>query len=49
MKRPSNRTETKKGQEVQIIKLNLQIEAAQHLVQQGQAKEEGRGKSTKQD
>ena len=43
MKRPSNKTDINKGQEVPSINLNLQIEASQYLVQQGQAKEGGRG------
>ena len=47
MKRPSNNTDIKKGQEVHIINLNLQIEAAQYLVQQGQAKEGGGGEGSK--
>ena len=44
----SNQTETKEGQEVPRINLNLQTQAAQHLVQQGQAKEGGGGEETKQ-
>ena len=47
MKRPRNKTETKQGQEVPRINLNLQTKAAHHLVQQGQAKEGGAGKATK--
>ena len=47
MKRLSNKTNINKGQEVASINLNLQIEAAQYLVQQGQAKEGGGGKSSK--
>ena len=40
-------TGTNKGQEVPRINLNLQTEATQYLVQQGQAKEGGGGKSSK--
>ena len=43
MKRLINKTDIKKGQEVPSINLNLQTEAAQYLVQQGQAKEGGGG------
>ena len=43
MKRLSNNTDINKGQEVPSINLNLQTKAAQYLVQQGQAKEGGRG------
>ena len=43
MKRLSNKTHINKGQEVPSINLNLHIEAAQYLVQQGQAKERGGG------
>ena len=42
MKRLSKKTDINKGQEVPSINLNLQIEAAQYLVQQGQAKEGGK-------
>ena len=41
MKRLSNKTDINKGKEVPSINLNLQTEAAQYLVQQGQAKEGG--------
>ena len=47
MKRLSNKTDINKGQEVPSINLNLQTEAAQYLVQQGQAKEGGGGKAAK--
>ena len=47
MKRLSNKTDINKGQQVPSINLNLQIEVAQYLVQQGQAKEGGRGEGTK--
>ena len=47
MKRLSNKTDIKKGQVVPSINLNLQTEAAQYLVQQGQAKEGGGGGSSK--
>ena len=47
MKILSNKTDINKGQEVPRINLNLQTEAAQYLVQQGQAKEGGRGESNK--
>ena len=47
MRRPSNKTDINKGQEVPRINLNLQIEAAQYLVQQGQAKEGGGGEGSK--
>ena len=43
MKRLSKKTDINKGQEVPNINLNLQPKAAQYLVQQGQAKEGGRG------
>ena len=43
MKRLSKKTDLNKGQEVTSINLNLQTKAAQYLVQQGQAKEGGRG------
>ena len=46
MKRLSNKTDINKVQEVPSINLNLQIEATQYLVQQGQAKERGRGESS---
>ena len=48
MKILSNNTDINKGQEVPSINLNLQTESAQYLVQQGQAKEGGRGKETRQ-
>ena len=41
MKRPSNKTDINKAQEVPSIKLSLQTEVAQYLVQQAQAKEGG--------
>ena len=47
MKRLSNKTDINKGQEVPRINLNLQTEAAEYLVQQGQAKEGGGGASSK--
>ena len=47
MKRLSNKTNINKGQEVLNINLDLQIEAAQYLVQQGQAKEGGGGEGNK--
>ena len=47
MKRPRNKTDIKKGQEVPSINLNLQTKVAQYLVQQGQAKEGGGGGSSK--
>ena len=47
MKRLSNKTNINKGQEVPSINLNLQTEAAQYLVQQGQAKEGGGGEARK--
>ena len=47
MKRLSKKTDINKGQEVPSINLNLQIDVAQYLVQQGQAKEGGGGKATK--
>ena len=43
MKRLSKKTDINKGQEVPSINLNLPTKAAQYLVQQGQAKEGGRG------
>ena len=43
MKRLSNKIDINKCQEVLSINLKLQIEDAQYLVQQGQAKERGRG------
>ena len=43
MKRPRNKTNINKGQEVPSINLNLQIEFSQYLVQQGQTKEGGGG------
>ena len=48
MKRLSTKTDINKGQQVLSINLNLQTKAAQHLVQQGQTKEIGRGEATKQ-
>ena len=47
MKRLSIKTDINKGQEVPSINLNLQTEATQYLVQQGQAKEGGGGKAVK--
>ena len=47
MKRIRNNIDISKGQEVPRINQDLQIEAAQYLVQQGQAKERGRGESSK--
>ena len=47
MKRLSKKTNINKGQEVPSINLNLQTNAAQYLVQQGQAKEGGGGESSK--
>ena len=47
MKRPRNKNDINKGQEVPRINLNLQAEAAQYLVQQGQAKEGVGGKAVK--
>ena len=47
MKRLRNKTETKKGQEYPTFNLDLQTEVAQHLAQQGQAKEGGGGESNK--
>ena len=46
MKRLSKKTDINKGQEVPSINLNLPTKAAQYLVQQGQAKEGGRGASS---
>ena len=43
----SNNIDINKGQEVPSINLNLQTKAAQYLVQQGQAKEGGGGKGSK--
>ena len=43
MKRLSKKTDINKGQEVPSININLQTKATQYLVQQGQAKEGGRG------
>ena len=43
MKRLSKKTDINKGQKFPSINLNLQTKAAQYLVQQGQAKEGGRG------
>ena len=48
MKRLSKKTDINKDQEVPSINLNPQAKAAQYLVQQGQTKERGRGKVTKQ-
>ena len=47
MKILSNKTDINKGQEVPRINLNLQSEAAQYLVQQGQAKAGGVGEGSK--
>ena len=47
MKKLSNKTDINKYQEVPSINLNLQTEAAQYLVQQGQAKERGVGEGNK--
>ena len=47
MKRPSNKNDINKGQEVPRINLNLQTKVAQYLVQQGQAKEGGVGEVAK--
>ena len=47
MKRLSKKTDINKGEQVPSINLNLQTKAAQYLVQQGQAKEGGRGESSK--
>ena len=47
MKRLSNKTDINKDQEVPSINLNLQIEVAQYLIEQGQAKEGGGGESNK--
>ena len=47
MKRPTNKTDINKGQEVPSVNLNLQTEVAQYLVQQGQAKEGGGGEGNK--
>ena len=41
MERINNKNETKKGQEAPSFSLDLQTEAARHLIQQGQAKEKG--------
>ena len=46
MKRLSKKTDINKCQEVPSINLNQQTEAAQYLVQQGQAKEGGGGASS---
>ena len=46
MKRPSNKADINKGQEVPSINLNLQTEVARYLVQQGQTKEGGGGSSS---
>ena len=47
MKRSSNKTDINKGKQVPRINLNLQTKAAQYLVQKGQAKEGGKGASSK--
>ena len=47
MKRLNKKTDINKGQEIPSINLNLQTKAAQYLVQQGQAKERGKGESNK--
>ena len=47
MKRLNNKTERNKDQEAPKFSLDLQTEAAQHLAQQGQAKEGGVGESNK--
>ena len=47
MKRLRKKNDINKGQEVPSINLNLQTKDAQYLVQQGQAKEGGRGESSK--
>ena len=47
MKRLNTKTDINKGQEVLRVNLNLQTKATQHLVQQGQTKERGRGESSK--
>ena len=47
MKRLNKKTDINKGQEVPSINLNLQTEATQYLVQQGQAKEGGVGEGSK--
>ena len=47
MKRPSNKNDINKLQEVPRINLNLQTEAADYLVQQGEAKEGGGGGGNK--
>ena len=47
MKRPSKKIDINKGQEVLSINIDLQTEASQYLVQQGQAKEGGAGESNK--
>ena len=47
MKRPSNKTDINKGQEVPSINLILQIEAVQYLIQQDQGKEGSGGKAAK--
>ena len=46
-KRPINKTDINKGQEVPRINLNLKTKATQYLVQQGQAKEGGGGEGSK--
>ena len=47
MERLSNTNETNKGQEAPRFSLDLQTKVAQHLSQQGQAKEGGWGGSNK--
>ena len=47
MKILSNNTDINKGQQVPSININLQTEATQYLIQQGQAKEGGGGKAAK--
>ena len=47
MNRLRKKTDINKGQEVPSINTNLQTKAAQYLVQQGQAKEGGKGESSK--
>ena len=47
MKRLSNKSDMNKDQEVPSINLNLQTEAAQYLVQQGQEKVGGVGEGRK--
>ena len=47
MNRLRNKIDINKGQEVPSINLNLQTEATQYLVQQGQAKQGGGGEGSK--